>query len=240
MTDLDTGTCRTIRPELGMIPIRDVIPSRTTPWVNLLLIAINVGVFLYEWLLPDEAFVSFVYRHGLVPANVSLVTATTSMFVHENLLHAGGNLLSLWIFGDNVEDQLGHGRYLLFYLLAGYTAAFAQVWAAPASTLPMIGASGAIAGVMGAYFVMFPHSRVLVLIPIIFFFDVIEIPAVIFLGFWFLLQIVGGLGRLAGPGNTGGVAFWAHLGGFVAGVLLIRLFRRPERRAVEWWSGSRS
>jgi membrane associated rhomboid family serine protease len=219
-----------------MIPIRDVIPSRTTPWVNLLLIGINVAVFLYEVLMPQEEFVAFVYRHGLIPAQLSIVGATTSMFVHENIIHVGGNLLSLWIFGDNVEDQLGHGRYLVFYLLMGYAAATAQVWADPVSTLPMIGASGAIAGVMGAYFVMFPHSRVLVLIPIIFFFDVVEIPALFFLGFWFLLQMIGGLGRLAAPGMSGGVAFWAHLGGFLAGVLLIRWFRRPERKDVNWWS----
>jgi membrane associated rhomboid family serine protease len=219
-----------------MIPIRDVIPSRTTPWVNLLLIAVNVAVFLYEAFMPEDEYVAFVYRHGLIPAQLNITSATTSMFVHENLLHAGGNMLSLWIFGDNVEDQLGHGRYLVFYLLMGYAAALAQVWASPESTLPMIGASGAIAGVMGAYFLMFPHSRVLVLIPIIIFVDVVEIPAVFFLGFWFLLQFIGGLGRLAAPGVSGGVAFWAHLGGFLAGMLLIRWFRRPERQRVEWWS----
>jgi membrane associated rhomboid family serine protease len=222
-----------------MIPIRDVIPSRTTPWVNLLLIAVNVAVFLYEVLMPQDEFVAFVYRHGLIPADFNVATATSSMFIHENLIHAGGNLLSLWIFGDNVEDQVGHGRYLVFYLLMGYAAAFAQVWADPHSVLPMIGASGAIAGVMGAYFVMFPHSRVLVLIPIIIFFDVVEIPAIFFLGFWFLLQFIGGLGRLAAPG-VGGVAFWAHLGGFLAGMLLIRWFRRPERQRVEWWIKERS
>jgi membrane associated rhomboid family serine protease len=219
-----------------MIPIRDVIPSRTTPWVNFLLIAVNVAVFLFESILPREDFIAFVYQFGLVPAHATWLTATSAMFLHENIIHAGGNLLSLWIFGDNVEDQLGHVRYLLFYLLMGYAAAAAQIWAEPASLLPMIGASGAIAGVMGAYFVMFPHSRVLVLIPIIFFFDVVEIPAVLFLGFWFLLQIVGGLGRLAAPSVSGGVAFWAHLGGFAAGLTLVRLFRRPERRQVDWWS----
>ena len=218
-----------------MIPIRDIIPSRTTPWVNLLLIGVNVVVFLYEALLPRDAFVEFVFRHGLVPAHVSWITATSGMFIHENLIHVGSNLWSLWIFGDNVEDQLGHLRYLAFYLIAGYAAAAAQVWASPASTLPMIGASGAIAGVMGAYFVMFPRSRVLVLIPIVFFFDVVEVPAVLFLGFWFFLQIVGGLGRLASPVMTGGVAFWAHLGGFLAGLALVRVFRRPERQQVEWW-----
>lgn len=219
-----------------MIPIRDIIPSRTTPWINLALIAANVLVFLYEAMMPDDVFRDFVFRFGLVPADFTWFTATTSMFVHENLLHVGSNLLSLWIFGDNVEDQLGHGRYLIFYLIAGYAAGLAEVWAGPASTIPLIGASGAIAGVMGAYFVMYPRSRVLVLIPIIFFFDVIEVPAVLFLGFWFLLQVVGGIGRLAGPAATGGVAFWAHLGGFIAGVVIVPLFRRRDRRKVEWWS----
>jgi len=219
-----------------MIPIRDVIPSRTTPWVNLLLIGINILVFFYELLLPEEAFRTFVYDVGLVPAHFSWAAATTSMFVHENVLHVGSNLLSLWIFGDNVEDQLGHGRYLAFYLIAGYAAGLAEVWASPASSVPLIGASGAIAGVMGAYFVMFPHSRVLVLIPIIILFDVVEIPAVLFLGVWFLLQILGGVGRLAHPTSMGGIAFWAHLGGFVAGLALVKVFRRPERQRVDWWS----
>ena len=192
-------------------------------------------VFLYEFVLPRDVFREFVFRFGLVPAHFTWTAATTSMFVHENLLHVGSNLLSLWIFGDNVEDQLGHGRYLVFYLLAGYAAGLTEVWASPHSLVPLIGASGAIAGVMGAYLVMFPHSRVLVLIPIIFFFDVIEVPAVMFLGIWFLLQIVGGLGRLASQAS-GGVAFWAHLGGFAAGFILVRIFRRPERKQVEWWT----
>jgi membrane associated rhomboid family serine protease len=219
-----------------VIPIRDIIPSRTTPRVNLLLIGVNVVVFLYEAMMPRRAFTAFVLHYGLIPSHWSWFTATTSMFVHENLLHVGGNLWSLWIFGDNVEDQLGHVRYLLFYFAVGYAAALSQTWSNASSVLPMIGASGAIAGVMGAYLVMYPRSRVLVLIPIFFFFDVIEVPAVLFLGFWFLLQMIGGLGRVASPGGSGGVAFWAHLGGFIAGVALVRRFRRPERQRVEWWS----
>ena len=218
-----------------MLPIRDVIPSRTTPWVTLLLIGINAAAFVYELVLSDDGFRAFAREFGLVPAHFSWIAATTSMFVHENLLHVGSNLMALWIFGENVEDQLGHGRYLAFYLLAGYAAALTEVWASPASTIPLIGASGAIAGVMGAYFVMYPRSRVLVLIPIILFIDVIEIPATVFLGIWFLLQVLGGVGRLAAPSAGGGVAFWAHLGGFVAGLALVTVFRRSERRRVEWW-----
>jgi membrane associated rhomboid family serine protease len=219
-----------------MIPLRDVIPSRTTPWVNLLLIAVNVLVFLFECLLNERQAQQFFQIYGLVPGQFSWLAATTSMFVHANWLHAGSNLLSLWIFGDNVEDRMGHARYLVFYLLAGYAAGLLQVWSEPGSLVPLIGASGAIAGVMGAYLVLFPSSRILVLIPIIIFFDVVEVPAILFLGIWFVLQIVGGVGRLADTTNTGGVAFWAHLGGFLTGVAAVWLFRRPERQRVDWWS----
>ena len=218
-----------------MIPIRDVIPSRTTPWVTTLLILINALVFLYELSLPDEARLEFVYTLGLVPAEYSWPTATTSMFLHADILHVGSNLLSLWIFGDNVEDRLGHGRYLIFYLLMGYAASLAEVWANPGSTIPLIGASGAIAGVMGAYFVLFPYSRVLVLVPIIFL-HLLEVPAIFVLGLWLLMQVVGGVGRLSASSDTGGVAFWAHLGGFAAGMATVWLFRRPERQRVDWWS----
>ena len=218
-----------------MIPLRDVIPSRTTPWVTLLLIAVNAIVFVHELLLPQRELVSFFLAHGLVPAHFSWLAIFSSMFLHDGVLHIGSNLLCLWIFGDNVEDRLGHGRYIVFYLLTGAVAALTQVWASPDSTVPLIGASGAIAGVMGAYLVLFPHSRVLVLVPIIFFFDVIEVPAVIFLGIWFVMQAIGGVGRLAASTSQGGVAFWAHLGGFLAGVLGVFVFRRRERERVEWW-----
>jgi membrane associated rhomboid family serine protease len=218
-----------------MLPLRDVIPSRTTPWVNYLLIAVSTLVFLYELLLPHDALVDLFFARGLVPARFSWTAATTSMFLHASVLHAGSNLWCLWIFGDNVEDRLGHLRYLIFYLLAGYVAALSEVWASPHSVTPLIGASGAIAGVMGAYFVLFPRSRVLVLVPIIIFFDIIEVPAVFFLGFWFVMQIFGGVGRLSQAANAGGVAFFAHLGGFLTGIATIWIFRRPERQRVEWW-----
>jgi membrane associated rhomboid family serine protease len=223
-----------------MIPLRDVLPTRTTPWVTYVLIALNAVVYVHEATLSDRAFEAFVFRYGLVPAHFSWASAVTSMFSHESLLHVGSNMWCLWIFGDNVEDRFGHGRFLVFYLLAGFAAIFAQVWADPASTVPLIGASGAIAGVMGAYFVMFPKSRILVLIPLIIFFDVIEVPAVVFLGFWVLLQLAGGVLGLFGPANQGGVAFWAHVGGFAAGLLCVWVFRRPERARVEWWSGRES
>ncbi|HKW01589.1 MAG TPA: rhomboid family intramembrane serine protease [Vicinamibacterales bacterium] len=216
-----------------MIPLRDVIPSRTTPFVTLALIAANVIVFFYELSLPEPALTRFFYAHGLVPADFTWAAAFSSMFLHSGWLHIGGNMLSLWIFGDNIEDRMGHVRFLLFYLLVGLAATLAQTAADWGSGLPLIGASGAIAGVMGAYFVLFPSSRILVLVFLLFFVDVVEIPALLYLGFWFLLQIVGGAGRVAGEG--GGVAFWAHAGGFISGIAGVLLFRKRERQRVDWW-----
>jgi len=146
-------------------------------------------------------------------------------------------MLYLWIFGDNVEDRMGHGRFLVFYLLCGIAAALAQTITAPDSTVPMVGASGAIAGVMGAYFVLFPRSRIVTLLPLFFFFQVIEVPAIAFLGIWFLMQFVSGIGSIGATigRSSGGIAFWAHIAGFVAGITGVALFRRPERQRVEWW-----
>ena len=216
-----------------MIPLRDVIPSRTPPFVTLALIAANVIVFVYELALPGPALTRFFYAHGLVPAEFTWATAVSSMFLHSGWLHIGGNMLSLWIFGDNVEDRMGHARFLIFYLLVGLVATLAQAAADWGSGLPLVGASGAIAGVMGAYFVLFPSSRILVLVFLLFFVDVVEIPALFYLGFWFLLQIVGGAGRVGDTG--GGVAFWAHAAGFIAGIVGVLVFRRRERQRVDWW-----
>jgi membrane associated rhomboid family serine protease len=208
-----------------MIPLRDVIPSRTTPWVTMALIGLNILVFIREITLPAGAVEQFIFRYGLVPAEFSWVALVTSMFVHAGWLHVGSNLLSLWIFGDNVEDRMGHGRFLLFYLLAGAAAALLETQFHLESEVPLVGASGAIAGVMGAYLFMFPHSRIHVLVFFLFFIDVVEIPAVVFLGLWFLMQIVGGVGRVAQEAGTGGVAFWAHVGGFVTGMVASFFFR---------------
>ena len=220
-----------------MIPIRDVIPSRSTPVVTIALIAINALVFLYQFSL-GESGQAFIFAFGLVPAEFSWVTVLTSMFLHGGILHVGGNMLYLWIFGDNVEDRMGHGRFLVFYLLCGVTAALVQTLTSPDSTVPMVGASGAIAGVMGAYFVLYPRSRIVTLVPIFFFIQLIEVPAIFFLGIWFLMQFVSGIGSLAatrGGQFAGGVAFWAHIAGFVAGAGAVFVFRRPERQRVEWW-----
>jgi membrane associated rhomboid family serine protease len=171
-----------------------------------------------------------------VPAYFSFVTVFTSMFVHGGLAHIAGNLLFLWIFGDNVEDRLGHLRFLCFYLLCGFLAALAQLFLDPDSTIPMVGASGAIAGVMGAYLVLYPHSRVLMLFPFPVF--LFELPAIAFLGMWFFVQFLNGIGQLPvfqQDQISGGVAFWAHVAGFAAGVVLVVFMRRPERTRVEWW-----
>ncbi len=219
-----------------MIPIKDVIPSRTTPVVTITLIAANTLVFLYQLGLAPAELEAFIFAFGLIPAHFTIATMFSSMFVHAGLGHAGGNLLYLWIFGDNIEDRLGHGRFLVFYLATGVVAALSQMAMDPGSRIPMVGASGAIAGVMGGYLVLYPHSRVLTLFP--FPLMLFEVPAVFFLGLWFVIQFVSGLGSLAAAteaGLPGGVAFWAHVMGFVAGVVLVRLMRRPERGRVEWW-----
>ena len=221
-----------------MIPLRDVIPSRTTPVVTVALIIVNALAFIYELSLGEEVD-PFLRTYGLVPAQFSLLTLVTSMFLHGGFLHAGGNMLYLWIFGDNVEDRMGHGRFLVFYLLCGAAAAVAQTLMQPDSPVPMVGASGAIAGVMGAYLVMYPKSRIVTLVPIIFFIQLIEVPALFFLGFWFLMQFVSGVGSIAAATTgepSGGIAFWAHVAGFVAGVAGVYLFRKPERQRVEWWN----
>jgi len=218
-----------------MIPLRDVIPSRTTPWITFLLIIANALVFTYQFMLPDDRIRAFVYLYGLVPAQFSWMNVFTSMFMHGGVLHLAGNLLSLWIFGDNVEDRMGHVRFLLFYLLSGGVAAWLQSMATPDSFVPMVGASGAIAGVMGAYLVLFPRSRILVLVFLLFIIDVVEIPAVFFLGFWFAMQLLSGVGQIASL-SAANVGFWAHVGGFLTGLGAVFLFRRRERQRVEWWS----
>ena len=211
-----------------MIPLRDVIPSRTTPYITVTIIVLNAIAWLYELVLPPDVLPLFLQNFGVVPARFAPMTLVTSMFLHGSWSHVIGNMWYLWIFGDNVEDRLGHGRFIVFYLLCGMAAAFGQIIMDPYSQLPTIGASGAIAGVMGAYFVLYPHSRVLTLIPWIFI-QIIEVPAIILLGFWFLMQFISA-GAIAVTANThggGGVAFAAHVAGFIVGVLGVFVFRKP-------------
>jgi membrane associated rhomboid family serine protease len=213
-----------------MFPISDVIPSRTTPVVTIALIAINAIVFLYQVTLPDVDLELFVGTYGLIPAWFSWTALITSQFLHAGWMHVIGNMLYLWIFGDNVEDRLGHAPFILFYLGSGAAAAVLQTLFDPFSNVPMVGASGAIAGVMGAYFVLYPHSRVLTAVFLVIFFDIIEIPAIFFLGVWFLMQLLSGVGSLgAGHAAGGGTAFWAHIGGFVVGALIGAVLRSRDR-----------
>jgi membrane associated rhomboid family serine protease len=215
-----------------MFPLYDVIPSRTLPVVTVALILLNALVFVFELSLGSGVDL-LLLTYGLVPADFSLPTLFTSMFLHGGFTHVGGNMLFLWIFGDNVEDRMGHGRFLAFYMLCGAAAALAQTLMQPASLVPMVGASGAVAGVMGAYFVLYPHSRIVTLV----FFYFIEVPAILFLGLWFFMQFVSGVGSIAATSDVadGGIAFWAHVAGFAAGVAGVFFFRQPERQRVEWW-----
>jgi membrane associated rhomboid family serine protease len=225
-----------------MIPLRDAIPAQSFPAATVLLIALNVLAFLYELSL-GEALDVFIMRYGAVPLRFVLAGQMeqvstverffplfTSMFLHGGWLHLGGNMLYLWIFGDNIEDRLGHVRFLVFYLVCGLAAALTQIYIHPASKIPMVGASGAVAGVLGAYLILFPHAHVLALIPILFFFQIVELPAVLFLVFWFLMQFLNGAIAITGsPYLTGGVAWWAHIGGFVSGVALGFLLPKRKR-----------
>ena len=217
-----------------MFPISDVIPSRTTPVVTFGLVALNALAFLYEIRLDDNQLELLVREYGVVPVRFAWSDVFTSMFLHGGWLHFLGNMLYLWIFGDNVEDAMGHGKYLLFYLGCGASAAVGQTFVSPDSAIPMVGASGAIAGVMGAYLVLYPRSRVLAGIFIIFFFDIIEVPAVFFLGFWFIMQLFSGVGSVV-ESAQGGVAFMAHVVGFLCGVAGGFIASVSDRSREEYW-----
>jgi membrane associated rhomboid family serine protease len=217
-----------------MIPIRDTIRSRRFPLVNWLLILANAAAFYYELRIGPSALNGFIETWGLVPTRFwaapqsAWVTIFSSMFLHGGWFHILSNMWILFIFGDNVEDRMGSGRYLVFYLLSGIAAALTQAFFLPNSSSPMVGASGAIAGVLGAYMLLFPRARILSLVPIFFIFTLIEIPAVVFLLFWFASQLFSGFLSLGGASGSG-VAWWAHIGGFVFGLLGVFLFARRGR-----------
>lgn len=220
-----------------MIPLRDANPPGTVPFVTYGIIVLNVLVFLLELAMGDQVGALFM-QFGVVPARVSaaldpgafdggaLLSFGTAMFLHGGWMHLIGNMLFLYVFGDNIEDRCGHGRFVLFYLLAGSAAAAAQVAVDPWSEMPMVGASGAIAGVLGAYVILFPRARILTLLPLFIFFQLLELPAYLFLGLWFLMQIASGVLSLQIGGDAGGVAWWAHIGGFVAGAAFLPFLRR--------------
>ncbi|HWQ69799.1 MAG TPA: rhomboid family intramembrane serine protease [Patescibacteria group bacterium] len=226
-----------------MIPLRDNIPANRAPVLTIGLIAVNILVYVNQMMLPPRAAVQFIHLYGLIPLEISggdpliphpvplYATLLTSMFVHGGLFHLGGNMLYLWIFGDNVEDRMGRFKFLIFYLLSGMGAAAAQIWADPDSKIPMVGASGAISGVLGAYLFLFPHARVLTLIPLGFFYRIMEIPALVVLGFWIIVQVLNGVMTLGV--QVGGVAWLAHVGGFVAGLVMVIPFA-GRRKQVHW------
>jgi len=217
-----------------MLPIRDTIRSRSFPLVNWIIILANAAAFYYELRIGPSALNGFIDTWGLVPARFwaalqsAWVTIFSSMFLHGGWFHILSNMWVLFIFGDNVEDRMGSGRYLIFYLLSGVAAALTQAFFLPNSSSPMVGASGAIAGVLGAYLLLFPRARILSLVPIFFIFTLIEIPAIVFLLFWFASQLFSGFLSLGGASGSG-VAWWAHIGGFTFGLLGVFLFARRGR-----------
>lgn len=210
-----------------MIPLRDNVPGEKFPFSMWLIIALNFLVFFYELSLPSEELQKLFYTYGLVPANHSLSSFITCTFLHGSWMHIIGNMWALFLFGNNVEDKMGPVRFILFYLACGVIAGATHCYIYPHSTVPTVGASGALAGVMGAYFLMFPKARVLTLIPVFFFFYLVEIPAVVYLGFWAFTQLASGTIALFAPEGAAQIAFWAHVGGFGAGMILHRLFLEP-------------
>lgn len=227
-----------------MIPIRDENPTSRTPFVTIGLIAANVLVHLYQMSQPMDAQESFVMTWGAIPSHVfagwellpsfptAWLTLFTSMFMHGGLMHLGGNMLYLWIFGNNIEDRLGHVKFLLFYLVGGLVAALSHILFDPQSNIPMVGASGAISAVLGAYMLAYPKARVVVLVWIVMIVRFIRVPAILMLGIWFAMQIFSFAGETGREG--GGVAWLAHIGGFIAGVIMIFLAGvRPQRPALK-------
>ena len=225
-----------------MIPIKDDNPTRTVPFVTVFLIILNCIIYFYQMILPQELGQLLVLKYGVVPYEIIhlidvrpeipipvFLTIITSQFLHGSIIHLGGNMLYLWIFGNNIEDIMGHFRFLLFYLICGALAATAHIITQPGSTVPTIGASGAISGVLGAYLLKFPRARVLVVFWFFFFIRLIKVPALIVLGFWIFVQIWSGVISMGSTG--GGIAWFAHIGGFLAGLILVKLF---ERRKLRW------
>jgi membrane associated rhomboid family serine protease len=213
-----------------MIPLRDIIPSRTFPFVTITIIVLNALAFFLELSFDPQQLKQFLYVYGVVPGDFHVPTLITSMFLHGGWMHILGNMWYLWIFGDNVEDRFGHFGFVIFYLLCGIVAAGGQIVMNSSSMLPTIGASGAIAGVMGAYFIMYPQSRVLTLVPIVFYIEIIELPAIVLLGFWFLMQLFNAGAVAATAGTGGGVAFAAHVAGFLLGMAGAFVLRRRDTR----------
>jgi membrane associated rhomboid family serine protease len=214
-----------------MIPLYDTIRARQFPFINWLLILSNAAVFWYELQLGESALDGFIFTWGLIPAelmtnpNGEWRTIFSSMFLHGGWFHLMSNMWVLYIFGDNIEDRVGSLRYFVFYLMSGIAAALLQIFVMQGSSIPMIGASGAIAGVLGAYLISYPGARIASLVPILFIFTIVDVPAVLFLIFWFISQLYSGLFAIQG-GSSSGIAWWAHIGGFVFGLIMVSFFRK--------------
>jgi len=224
-----------------MFPIQDIAPRQRVPIVTYLLIGINTGVFFLEISLPDHILNFLIYQFGIVPAKythpglscgIDYLSFITCMFLHGSWIHLFGNMWTLWIFGDNVEDQMGSIRFFIFYLLCGISASLFHIYMHPNSVIPIIGASGAISGVLGAYYILFPFSRIIVLMPVLFLPFFFEMPALLYLAWWFLMQLFSGTFSIISKQAIEGVAWWAHVGGFIAGIFLHRFFCWNKRRAV--------
>jgi membrane associated rhomboid family serine protease len=222
-----------------MFPLRDTQPSYSRPLITVLIIILNVVVFLHEFSLDEISRNYFIEHYGLIPAHFHFSAVLTSMFLHGGWMHIIGNMWFLWIFGDNVEDALGHFKYLVFYFLCGIAAGMTQVLFSRGSHLPMVGASGAIAGVMGAYLIKFPKARIVTLVFIFIFFTTIEVPAGLMLAYWFFIQFFSGVGTIGySHVSQGGTAFFAHIGGFITGMILVGVLGTRQmyvrRRDVNW------
>jgi membrane associated rhomboid family serine protease len=224
-----------------MIPLRDTIPSLRFPLVTISIICVNVVVFVVELMLGERGLEALFYSWGIVPLRFThprlepnYLTLLSSMFLHGGWMHIIGNMWSLWIFGDNVEDRLGRGGFLGFYCVSGLAAGVLHIITNPTSRVPTVGASGAIAGVMGAYLLLYPRATVITLVPIFFLFQVIELPAVLFLGLWFLTNLFSGLGTLVTQAHATGVAWWAHIGGFAVGIMWAFPLRQRSLTGRQW------
>jgi membrane associated rhomboid family serine protease len=221
-----------------MIPFKDDNPTRNFPVITIALIIANLAVFIFQMLSPSDSQ-RIAYAYGAIPYSLTtfetvqpvhpLLTIFTSMFMHGGLLHLGSNMLYLWIFGNNIEDKLGYVKFIIFYLLCGVVAAYAYAFTNPASTVPMIGASGAVSGILGAYILLFPHARIHTLFFLFFFVQVVRLPAIFVIGFWIGIQFINGM-ISQGTASHGGIAWFAHIGGFVFGILMIKPFMKKRRR----------
>ena len=212
-----------------MIPIRSTVSVRSAPLATSLIIAVNTLIFFYQLTLSPYGLHAFIYQYGLVPDRIHVAALFTSMFLHGGWLHLIGNMWFLWVFGRGVEDLVGSGRYLAFYLGCGVIAGLLQYAISPFSRVPTIGASGAIAAVMGAYLIKFPHARIVTLVPIFIFLTRMDLPAALLLIYWFVIQFFSGIGSIGAASYSGGVAWFAHVGGFIAGMLVIRMLKTRPR-----------